>query len=239
MSVERALAGVTSFFVAANSAYAVMAIERKPMIVPPKYVCVQVFSFNEADVIEDSLRSILSQDIIKAYRDRFKLQVFDGGSTDGTVGIARSLGFEVIVLPRGKLRARNYSVIAFPECRIHVHIDADTVLPSWWVRNVLWHFKDPEVVAVTTPRIYGVPAIVPLMVIARGFGNIDGRIYGSNCAIRHDAFMKTLFDLRYDGTKYMVLEEEIRFYDRLRKLGKVAYDPTPAFTRPVTKKYIT
>jgi len=142
------------------------------------------------------------------------------------------------VLGRGKLRARNISVREHPECKIHVHVDADTILPPWWLRNVLYHFKDEEVVAATTPRLYYDPVLMPLMIVERGFFNFERRVYGSNCAVRHDVFMYTLFDESYDGKENMVEEEEIRFYRRLSLFGKVVYESTPAFTRTVTRKYV-
>ena len=205
---------------------------------PQGLTCIQVFSRNEEDAISHTLESVRNQYVVKAYPSKFRLQVFDS-STDRTPEIARSYGFEVVELPRGKLYARNYSVINYPNCWVHVHLDADTVIPPNWLGNVLSHFRDLEVVAVTTPRVYTEPPIATVaMTLWRGVLGMNDRVYGSNCAVRHDAFMNTLFDLSYDGRSDMVIEEEYNFYRRLSRLGKVVFEDTPAFTRVVTRKYI-
>jgi len=221
-----------------NLAFSARYFYKHPLVEPCGTVCVQVFSYNEREYIEKCLSSILEQDIIRAYPNRFRLQVFDGGSTDGTIEVAKDYGFEVIVLERGKLRARNYSVVAYPECWVHVHVDADTFFPSWWLRNVLWHFQYPDVVAVTTARLYYNPLLMPIMTVFRGFYNFERKVFGSNCAVRHDVFMENLFDTSYDGKENMVDEEEIRFYERLSRYGRIVYEPTPAFTRTCTRKYL-
>jgi len=205
---------------------------------PEGLVCVQVFSRNEEDVIGYCLDSILSQEVIRAYPNKFKLQVFDS-STDKTANVAVGYGFEVYELRRGKLYARNYSVMNFPECWVHVHLDADTVIPPNWLGNVLSHFREHDVVAVSSPRIYiDLPIVTAAMIFWRGVLEVNDRVYGSNCAVRHDVFEKCLFDLSYDGRENMVVEEEYRFYEKLLRFGRVVFEDTPAFTRTCTRKYV-
>ena len=208
-------------------------------IEPPKLVCIQVFSYNEEEVIASCLESILNSYIVKKYPEKFRFQVFDS-STDNTASIAKSYGFEVIKLPRGKLRARNYSVIHYPECWIHIHLDADVYLPPNWIGNVLEHFvEDSSVVAVRSPRIQADPPIAVIPgIIVRGVMDIGNRLFGSNSVIRHDAFEKCLFNLEYDGKPDMWKEEELWIIDRLSKYGKIVFEPTPIFTRSGTSKWL-
>ena len=218
------------------AAYAVLALRRRPFGEPPE-TCVQIFAYNEEGRVGRCIESVLSQEVLVRYPYRFKVEVWDGGSTDNTVGVARSYGVAVHVLPRGKLLARNTAVL---ECDadVVVHLDADTVLPPWWLGNVLSRFEDPRVVAVTTPRLYEVPLVSLAVIPLRGFANLEGKVYGSNSAFRRWALARCLFDLDMDGRPGMVHEEEEQLFRCLSSLGEVAYEHVPAVTRPWTGKYV-
>lgn len=212
-------------------------VSRVEVFDPEELVCVQVFTYNEECCVGRVLESVYSSYIYREFEDRFRVMVFDSGS-DATGDIASSMGAEVYRVGRGKLRARNLSVSMFPMCGIHVHLDGDVWFPRNWLGNILSHFRDRGVVAATSPRIYDTPMLAIPMILWRGVLGFVDRLFGSNMAARHDALAKNPFNLEFDGREDMVVEEEINLYRRIAKMGRIAIEKTPVFTRPTTRKYI-
>lgn len=85
---------------------------------------------NEAPGIEAALQSL------QAMRARgAEVIVVDGGSTDGTSGLARPLADRVIVAPRGRARQMNAGA-AVAQGRVLLFLHADTRLPEQADREV-------------------------------------------------------------------------------------------------------
>lgn len=104
-------------------------------------------AYNEAAVILSCLKSILASDF-----RAFELIVVDDGSRDDTVTLARSiLDPRLRVVSKvngGKASALNYG-IGLARANLIVAIDADTVFRRDTLRNLMRHFQNPAVGAVS------------------------------------------------------------------------------------------
>jgi cellulose synthase/poly-beta-1,6-N-acetylglucosamine synthase-like glycosyltransferase/peptidoglycan/xylan/chitin deacetylase (PgdA/CDA1 family) len=111
---------------------------------PPASIVVP--AFDEADVIEASVRSLAASDY-----PEFEVIVVDDGSSDGTGEIVRGLGLEGVTLiaeeNRGKPDALNAGIAAARH-ELIVCVDADTVFEPGTLRRLLQPFIDERVGAV-------------------------------------------------------------------------------------------
>lgn len=112
-------------------------------------VSVIIPAYNEEAHIEDSIKSVLAVDYP---RDKLDIIVVDDGSTDSTYSIAKSLeGGPVRVFTkenRGKGAALNFG-LAKAKGELTATMDADSFLTKNTIKELLPHFEDPEVMAVT------------------------------------------------------------------------------------------
>lgn len=106
-------------------------------------------SYNEADCIEGKIQNCMSLDYPK---DKLKLIIITDGSTDGTPDIIKSKFPEVMVLhePKrgGKSAAENRSM-KFVDTPVVVFSDANTILPAHALKEIVKHYADPKVGAVS------------------------------------------------------------------------------------------
>ena len=128
---------------------AVVQSQRK-LPVPPEHdvACsVIVPAYNEAAVIQTCLRSILASD----YRV-FEVIVVDDGSSDNTSDLARGISDARLKVVRkangGKASALNHG-IQLARAQFVIAIDADTVFRPDTLRQLMRHFQDPKVGAVS------------------------------------------------------------------------------------------
>jgi len=141
---------------------------------------------------EEKLRACLEA-LSRQTMEGFEVIVVDGGSTHGTVEVARGFGARVIPLgERGIARARE---VGFAAARTGViaSTDADAVPPPHWLERLVEPFSDPDVVGV-----YGATS-------HPGIGDVGARIFrawqrlhrlvgipiflGPNFAVRKTAFV--------------------------------------------------
>ncbi|MGY4707534.1 glycosyltransferase family 2 protein [Candidatus Bipolaricaulota sp. J31] len=112
-------------------------------------VTVVIPTLNEAGNLRRCLRALAAQ----SFGD-FEVIVVDGGSSDGTVDVARSFGARVIaVRERGIARARQAGFEAAAG-EIIASTDADAGPPPEWLARLIAPFSDPEVVATCGPFRY-------------------------------------------------------------------------------------
>lgn len=97
-------------------------------------ISVIIPALNEAAVIAGSIRSAQADDVILA----------DGGSRDGTVQIAKTLGARIIVQPGGRGAQQNAGAAAARH-DVLLFLHADTRLPSTWQEQVKRGLADPGV----------------------------------------------------------------------------------------------
>jgi glycosyltransferase involved in cell wall biosynthesis len=180
----------------------------KPAIVIPV--------LNEAEYIGVTVQSALSQDI------PVDVFVIDGGSSDGTVEVAESYGVRVLNVPGSKLKARDWAYRNLPY-EVQLHTDGDVLLPPNWARVMSSHFNDPSVVAVagTTDLGFLSLAFWPLYMFHYGL-----RISGRSNAVRRSAYVRSggFGKMEFETGESHIIEEEVRLYDRLARLGKIVLE---------------
>lgn len=188
-------------------------------------------TLNEEKYIADALKSLFNQTLVRKFPERFEFIVVDSNSTDRTVEIARGFGVRVLNSPPGILTAR---MIGIENSRgeIIASVNGDTYYPENYLELTLRHFQDPDVVAVSSPRLHE-PPFTPLSVVANVFKS-GPWLYGSNSLIRKDAFYKVGgFNLGIDqlNSKQLVFEEEQHLAEKLSKIGKYVFEWTaPVYT---------
>ena len=125
--------------------------EAPPQVAPhlvPGFVSVLIPAFNEARVIEASVRRILASTGV-----RVEVIVIDDGSTDGTSGVvARGFGIDprvrLLTLENGgKARALN-AALALAKGDVVIALDADTQFEAETIARLARWFADPAIGAV-------------------------------------------------------------------------------------------
>lgn len=85
--------------------------------------------FNEQEMLERTLAAIHN-----GAADA-EIVVVDGGSTDGSLYIARKFADQVVSAPRGRARQQNYGALrSFGDVLVFVH--ADTIVPSTFCEDI-------------------------------------------------------------------------------------------------------
>lgn len=139
---------LTVFITVTNITLAIVGRRRRALSAPRNYrppVSIIVPAFNEAAVLEETVKSLLRSD----YRN-LGVVVVDDGSTDGTLQVARKLAAghaRVKVVHQansGKASALNNG-IENSTGEIIICVDADTVFERSTVSRLVAHFYDPSV----------------------------------------------------------------------------------------------
>lgn len=201
---------------------------------PIDTVSIIVPSFNEASFIEQCLKSLRNQEIIKQYPDYFELIMIDSNSTDNTIQLATPYVDKLITTTlRGKLTARNLATLE-AKGNIIVSVDADCYYNTYWLNTLLEPFNNINntktisgVVGSTYDSYMGVPLIL------RNFAEIVDRkilnpvqMIGRNSAYWKHIFYQTgIFNesINQVNIEEMVKEEERDFGIRISKIGNVIY----------------
>jgi cellulose synthase/poly-beta-1,6-N-acetylglucosamine synthase-like glycosyltransferase/peptidoglycan/xylan/chitin deacetylase (PgdA/CDA1 family) len=112
-------------------------------------ISVVIPAYNEANVIEQTIDSLLDSD----HPDAFEVIVVDDGSTDGTGDLVRASyddepRVRVFTVPNGgKAAALNFGVLQ-TQAEIVVALDADTIFTRETIQKLIRHFQSAEVGAV-------------------------------------------------------------------------------------------
>lgn len=157
-------------------------------------VSVIIPAHNEQAYIEDCLRSLLAQTRLPD-----EILVVDNNCSDDTVKLAKSFdGVQIIKENRQGIPFANKRGLDMARGDLLVRIDADTRLPSNWLRNVVVLFKDLRVAAVTGPGyFYDLPLLkaihIALLTVYFGWWRIiqgHHTLWASNMAIRRSVWQK-------------------------------------------------
>jgi len=163
-------------------------------------ITVVIPAYNEESYLPGCLASLKRQD----YAGKFEIIVVDNNSTDRTAEVARAFGARVFLeTARGPASARQRgageslgNIIAF--------IDADTTAPVTWLSQIVRHFqKHPRTVVVSGPYAFQ-DTHLPGRIFSHLFSFVcisldhyfrktcrkGGALWGSNFAVRRNAFQK-------------------------------------------------
>lgn len=187
-------------------------------------------AYNEEKFIGPCLESIFAQSV-KAD----EVIVVDNNSRDRTAEIAQSLGATVLNETRqGMTPARNRGLNSATS-DILGRIDADTILLPGWVERVKKRFEeDSSIVGLTGPVVFydalRSNTLGSLMGKAQKFFFFKSArlalghdvLFGSNMAIRQDAWLKIKDEVCLDDSLY---HEDSDITGHIAHLGKIVYDP--------------
>ncbi|HCM38075.1 MAG: Glycosyl transferase [Candidatus Gottesmanbacteria bacterium GW2011_GWB1_43_11] len=189
-------------------------------------ISVVVPAYNEEKLIGRCLTSLTQQD----FKQPFEIIVVNNNSTDKTAEIAKSFGVRLITEQlQGVVSARQRGLLA-ASGEIVVGADCDCIYPSTHLTNLYQHFQNPRVVAVGGPAIGEKRPFWAHLIYKFGFGLVallyrfTGQVLylgGFNFAYRRKTFLRlggyrTYLD--FGGDEWEPLA-------RLKKVGKVIYDP--------------
>jgi glycosyltransferase involved in cell wall biosynthesis len=111
-------------------------------------------AYNEETLLPKALESIIEE--VRRARCNAEIIVVNNASSDSTTTVAKSFeGVRVVDEPvKSLVRARRAGFLA-ASGRLVANVDADTVLPEGWLRQVLLEFDaNPALVALSGPYVY-------------------------------------------------------------------------------------
>jgi glycosyltransferase involved in cell wall biosynthesis len=188
-------------------------------------ISVIIPAFNEEKFLGNCLLSLKEQD----FKD-FEIIVVDNNSTDKTAEIAKKFGAILISEKnQGVAFARNKGA-KIAKGEILVFTDADTILPKNWLLRIKEEFEeDKELIAFggscefysgpISARLASKFLLKPFLILDKFFSG-GFNLMGCNMAIKREAFF------RIGGfNENLKLNEDVEISYRLRKLGKIKFDP--------------
>jgi glycosyltransferase involved in cell wall biosynthesis len=190
-------------------------------------VSVIIPAFNEEKYLGRCLEAFALQDV-----PADEIIVIDNNSTDNTRKIAEIFKHTQVVCEKkqGMISARNKG-FNIATSTILARCDADTIVPSNWIKTIKETFKQEEIDGLSGPaELYDFP-------IKNGFKYIQRMIYfdtwklikkyhvlyGSNMAITRDMWLKIKNDTEKDDKK--VHEDQDLSKNIIRVCGKIKFDP--------------
>jgi len=178
----------------------------------PGLISIVIPTLNESACLEDTLTPIVG-----LAKDAIEIIVADGGSTDGTLAIAKRMGVRVVSTAKGRGRQMNAgAALASGEVILFLH--ADTRLPPDFVDQV-WQVMSKQVVAgAFRLRIAG--ASLAFRMVEWGT-NVRSRVrkipYGDQAI-----FVRAKDFYRLGGFRHWPLMEDYEFCHRVRSQGGLA-----------------
>lgn len=178
-------------------------------------------AFNEADTIEGTLSHLLSD-------EQMEVIVVDGGSTDGTVDLARSRGAKVIQTRPGKALQMNAGATA-ASGEVLVFLHADTRLPDGFHRQIFSALNPKGVVAgafrlAIDSRAWGIRFIERMADLRSRYLQLP---YGDQAL-----FMKKSIFEAIGGFADLPIMEDFILVRRLRRTGQIVTLPAAVTTSP-------
>lgn len=180
-------------------------------------VSIIIPALQEEDSIERTLLSLRHQG------DGYEVIVVDGGSSDSTVDIASRYA-RVIKGPRGRAKQMNLGA-CHARAKILLFLHADTVLPEGAVDKVCKAIQRPGVVGGCFSLKFDPPH--PFLRFISLFTRLHWWWvpYGDQAYFATAEAFNTL-----GGYRDMVIMEDMEFFRRLKKLGKVYVIQDPVIT---------
>ena len=201
-------------------------IGKKARKTPQKpLISVVIPAFNEEGFLENTLKSVREQN----YRN-FELIVVDNNSKDKTALIARRFGAKVLLETRQGVGYARQKGFALARGEIIATTDADTIVPSNWLSDIVKEFKKDEglVAFGGLYTLYSGPitarwAVAILLYPVWRLYKISFGMWclpGANFAVRKQAFLEV-----GGFNPALALYEDADLIWRLGKIGKVAVNP--------------
>jgi len=178
----------------------------------PLRLSVIVPMLNEADAIAATLAAI------RIGAPKAKIVVVDGGSTDGSIEIARPRCDVVIISERGRARQMNAGAArASGDAMVFVH--SDTIVPQSFARDIESALADPLVVGGRFD--VRLDDDHPLCMLIGALISLRSRLSRTATGDQAIFVRKTIFEA-LGGFPDMPICEDLDFARRLKRAGRVA-----------------
>jgi glycosyltransferase involved in cell wall biosynthesis len=176
-------------------------------------ISVVIPTLNESENLSTCLRNINPQ-----LQPGDELIVVDGGSEDGTVGIAESFGATVYINEGESTIGGDRDIGARKASNpIVATLDADSVPPKGWLDRVRWNFEDDPDLALVWGTIQDLNG-VPIRDMVGKFSTVFRGASGNNTAFRRKYFKEV------DGYPEISFMEDSLFINRMSLEGKIRRD---------------
>lgn len=190
-------------------------------------ISVVIPAYNEEAYIRNCLESLVKQQVKPD-----EIIVINNNSTDKTVAIAKEYPVKIVTEKiQGMIPARNRG---FNEAKYEIiaRTDADTIVPSDWIKEIKKNFKDKSLVALSGPaHFYDLPVAVKqgtftieaLFSYIRLFKQIMKHdcLYGPNMALRKNSWEQIKKTICLDDKD---VHEDIDLAIHLAAVGKIKFD---------------
>jgi glycosyltransferase involved in cell wall biosynthesis len=188
-------------------------------------ISVIIPAFNEEKFLGNCLLSLKEQNF-----NDFEIIVVDNNSTDKTAEIAKKFGVILVSEKnQGVAFARNKGA-KVAKGEILAFTDADTILPKNWLSRIQEEFENnKELVAFggscefysgpISARLASKFLLKPFLFLDKFFSG-GFNLMGCNMAIKKEVFLKV-----GGFNEKLKLNEDVEISYRLRKLGKIKFDP--------------
>jgi rSAM/selenodomain-associated transferase 2/rSAM/selenodomain-associated transferase 1 len=187
----------------------------------PNRISVIIPTINEVDNIKKSLTSI------KIESDG-EIIVADGGSSDDTVLIAKSLGARVVNSSPPRARQMNHGAAeATGDVLLFLH--ADTRLPKNFDELILQSLKNPDIVAGAFKL--RIDSDIPALRLIEHLANWRSRCLKTPYGDQAIFILSRVFH-QVGGFPDIPIMEDFELVRRLRKQGEIATLPVPVSTSP-------
>lgn len=193
-------------------------------------ISVIVPAYNEEAYITNCLESLVHQQ-----EQPDEIIVVNNNSTDKTVSIAKKYPIRIVnEKEQGMIQARNRG---FNEAKYDIiaRTDADTIVPTNWIKKIKKKFLNPKLVALSGPiHFYDIPEEVkaadwPIKKITNSYIRIihnalkHDSLYGPNYSLRRGAWEKIKNQVCLNDKD---VHEDIDLTIHLATLGKIEFDPS-------------
>jgi hypothetical protein len=195
------------------------------VIVASTDISIIIPTLNEVRYLPKCLSSLINQ----SRSDIGEIVVVDGGSTDGTVEVARKYSDKVVVEPGQAVGASRNLGARRAKGEILAFIDGDTIASVDWLEEIARSFhENPSAIGVTGPTLpYGGTRLDELAYrVATGWAQRLSlkvglpHVAGFNCAYRRDAFWHAG---GFDESRE--LSEDVMLSLRIRHQGRIIFNP--------------
>lgn len=191
-------------------------------------ISVIIPSYNEEKLLGRCLKAIKDQTVSPD-----EVIIVNNNSSDKTAYIAKSFGYVVIDESKQGISFARNAGFNYATGEILVRIDADTILPPYWIKTVAQSFTKTDVVGVSGPIVFhdffGGNGVKKALGWIQKFIYFDisrvllghNVLFGSNMAIKKSAWSQIKNQVCNDDKKY---HEDMDLSAHICQLGVILFE---------------